>query len=345
MCDKCGQEGNNCCNEKRISVAGKKGDSGPRGPQGARGEKGDTGGEGIWGIADSSGHYTYYATYPLARAASVYGQCIELFADVSTTGSSYIFKDGVNIDLHGHTIDFTGSSDIAFIDNGVKCVMVVSGQGVISKSQTEDSIYTILITNVESEIGMFSKVINSGGGSGGGIACAGTIYGAYIYAGQGVSTGEQSVVYNCTINAFGNNVSALDINGKAINCIINYTGQFGHAVTGNSRTDSIRISRCDIQSSLSPGILITSQCKIIENLISCTWDNAGGHGVDAAANNIISGNTIIVKNAGAYAIHSAVTPQVFFSGNVVKGTSNLASAGIVQGQTNVPDSVGNIILN
>jgi len=66
---------------------------------------GDTGANsGVFGIADSSGVYTYYATFTLAMAVAVPGQTVEMFADVLETGSvSVVMKTGVNINGNGHT--------------------------------------------------------------------------------------------------------------------------------------------------------------------------------------------------------------------------------------------------
>jgi hypothetical protein len=59
---------------------------------------------GVFGISDSSGVYTYYATLTLAMAAAVAGQTIEMFADVVETGAvTVVLKNGVNINFNGHT--------------------------------------------------------------------------------------------------------------------------------------------------------------------------------------------------------------------------------------------------
>lgn len=59
---------------------------------------------GIVGIANSSGVYTYYTTLSLAMTAAVSGQTIELFSDITETGSVTItLKNGVNINGNGHT--------------------------------------------------------------------------------------------------------------------------------------------------------------------------------------------------------------------------------------------------
>jgi len=68
------------------------------------------GGSGVFGISNSSGVYTYYATLTLAMAAATSGQTIEMFADVIETGAVTItLKNGVNINGNGHTYTLNNS--------------------------------------------------------------------------------------------------------------------------------------------------------------------------------------------------------------------------------------------
>jgi hypothetical protein len=65
---------------------------------------------GIFGISDSAGVYTYYATFTLAMTAATSGQTIEMFADVIETGAVTItLKDKVNINGNGHTYTLNNS--------------------------------------------------------------------------------------------------------------------------------------------------------------------------------------------------------------------------------------------
>jgi hypothetical protein len=67
---------------------------------------------GPFGIANSSGVYTYYATMTLAMTAASAGQTVEVFADVTETGNvEIVLKNGVNINGNGHTytLDNTGT--------------------------------------------------------------------------------------------------------------------------------------------------------------------------------------------------------------------------------------------
>ena len=65
---------------------------------------------GIFGISDSAGVYTYYATLTLAMAAATSGQTIEMFANVTETGAVTItLKNGVNINGNGYTYTLNNS--------------------------------------------------------------------------------------------------------------------------------------------------------------------------------------------------------------------------------------------
>ena len=65
---------------------------------------------GIFGISDSAGVYTYYATLTLAMAAATSGQTIEMFANVVETGAVTItLKNGVNINGNGYTYTLNNS--------------------------------------------------------------------------------------------------------------------------------------------------------------------------------------------------------------------------------------------
>ena len=65
---------------------------------------------GIFGITNSSGVYTYYATLTLAMAAATAGQTIEMFANVTETGAVTItLKNGVNINGNGYTYTLNNS--------------------------------------------------------------------------------------------------------------------------------------------------------------------------------------------------------------------------------------------
>jgi hypothetical protein len=65
---------------------------------------------GVFGISNSSGVYTFYATLTLAMAGAVAGNVIEMFADYTETGAVTItFIPGVILQGNGHTYKHTSA--------------------------------------------------------------------------------------------------------------------------------------------------------------------------------------------------------------------------------------------
>ncbi len=101
---------------------------------------------GIYGIANSSGIYTYYTTLTLAMAAASSGQTIEMFADITESGAVTIqWKDGVKLDGHNHTYTYTNNSipfddsntaPTAWISNWLLNVTVYTGYAFDSQGAT-----------------------------------------------------------------------------------------------------------------------------------------------------------------------------------------------------------------
>ena len=70
---------------------------------------------GRFGITNSNGAYTYYATLSSAMTAAVSGQTIEMFTDVTEAGVVPIaLKQGVDINGNGHTYTYTNNSGAMF---------------------------------------------------------------------------------------------------------------------------------------------------------------------------------------------------------------------------------------
>ena len=107
---------------------------------------------GVFGIADTSGVYTFYATLTLAMAAATSGQTIEMFADVTETGAVTItLKNGVNINGNGHTYTYTNTANNCFIDNSVAVDCQILNLKIVRQAATSTgSIF--LITSGSSRI-------------------------------------------------------------------------------------------------------------------------------------------------------------------------------------------------
>jgi hypothetical protein len=74
---------------------------------------------GPFGIANTSGSYTYYTTFSSSMAAATSGQTVEMFADVTeTTNISIALKNGVNINGNGHTYTLNQAGTANCIQDG-----------------------------------------------------------------------------------------------------------------------------------------------------------------------------------------------------------------------------------
>ena len=88
---------------------------------------------GRFGIANSSGAYTYYTTLQSAINVAVAGQTVEVFSDFTeTTNTSVILKNGVNIQGNGHTYTLTNNGNASgLIDNLVSVSCKINNLHVI----------------------------------------------------------------------------------------------------------------------------------------------------------------------------------------------------------------------
>jgi hypothetical protein len=385
---------------------------------------------GIWGIANSSGIYTYYSTWALARAAASYGQCIELFADITENSLSYTLKDGVNINGNGHTIS-SNTSAATLTDGGtaVYCDIsnitikktgsggrnasitsvnsIITGNCILQKylsdmSNASLTLYgqlsgwTIVGAN-ESPVEMFSTAIltnvyisstNSSCLAIGVDNFTGEINNCVIKSsGRGIygnnTTSFGGSINNCTILASRAGVvwPGIDINNCSItsssqialrlynNCIANncsvlatntaqsvsgtLTNHFNNCTivcesssTGTAGSADTNYTNCKISSKISAVLIGGGGGKIINCHLINYWDNALGYVInEPTANTYIIDCILEVTNSGTTAIQSTSTPTLYLKGNSVKGTTNFKSAGIINGQTNVTDAQGNVILN
>jgi len=159
-----------------------------------------TGSSGVFGIADTSGVYTYYATFALARAAATSGQTIELFADViETTNISAILKDGVNINGNGHTYTLSQAGIASsFSDNGVAVVCDISNIIIRRAAGTASVVNTLCLSLTAA-----SKI-----------------------------TGNALCISSCS-TAIGVNNASAELNGLVGICITNFYGIYSTGILKN----------------------------------------------------------------------------------------------------------------
>lgn len=278
---------------------------------------------GIWGIPNSSGIYTYYATYALARSAASSGQTIELFADVTESGNvQNNLKDGVNINFNGHTytLDNSGTAN-SFSDNNVAVNCKLSNGRIIRKSGTIsetdsctlyiDNTSTILeCTGMKFETTFGFACVSEGAVFGGeytgilGFYCrAGSVYNivgngttsrgirnlAKCVNSIGISTGSDGIYSSGTlIGCHGTSSANYGIyfeGGLALNCQGVSSAGFGAAVI----SDMI-LQGCQFYSSASYGLY--AQALIYAD--NCSGYSTASHGM------FVFNATSVLKNCSAY---------------------------------------------
>ena len=131
---------------------------------------------GKFGVADSTGAYTYYTTLQAAITAATAGQVVEMFTDYTeSTVTAITLKDGVNINGNGHTYSYTAATGNCFIDNGVAVISRVQNLNVIRTNHTSGNIFTITSgTSIIDFTGTYLQC-TSASSSDGVILCGGTI--------------------------------------------------------------------------------------------------------------------------------------------------------------------------
>jgi len=85
------------------------------------------GASGVFGIANAAGVYTYYSSLAAAIAAATVGQTIQLFTDYTETSSVSVFmKNGVDINLNGHTYEYaTADINDTLSDGGIPATVTI----------------------------------------------------------------------------------------------------------------------------------------------------------------------------------------------------------------------------
>jgi hypothetical protein len=237
---------------------------------------------GVFGISDSSGVYTYYATLTLAMAAATSGQTIEMFADVTETGNvSISLKDNVNINGNGHTYTVTNTSASLIIFNntlGSRTIvnLTVFGNGVDSsctgfRTSTGNTTCSGFLIKMTSGTGCATF----GGGIIDGITCrvTGTSVGIFLNGGYILNSRSYSVsgrAINCSVG----NGNLYNCHGESTNSVGIYGGYMRKCVGISSADSGICLQGgggaidCIGISSSSYGILITGSSGLHSNLVA-----------------------------------------------------------------------------
>lgn len=215
-----------------------------------------SGGGGIFGIADATGVYTYYANLSAAIAAATVGQTIQLFTDYTETASVSVFmKNGVNINLNGHTYEYaTADINDTLSDGGIPArVTIFNGTikrtgssapttttGVCLKLSNNSTDVTLHGVTVIAEDGSNCCIIQGGKLSGGNFRQIGPLGGGTVAF---LANGTGAIVDNIHVHS-DSTYARLDL-GKISNSYFRSDGSRAiyvnsgeaHNITGYSTAD------------------------------------------------------------------------------------------------------------
>jgi len=247
-------------------------------------EYGGSSSVGPFGIANSSGVYTYYATMTLAMAAATSGQTIEVFADYTeNTGISITLKNGVNINGNAHTYTFnpTGSGQFAFI----------TGSGLSLTCNINN--YTI-VTSSSAGSGCLYLGINTSGV----LSLTGSIFkttgaGATLCMSTGANANFEVIDFVGFATGSGNCITwGSSPTGRLRNAYCSATG--GNAYNGNVRVDnSICVSTGNIALYNSGGTVSDS-----------IGVSAGSYGIQSIGGVLNNCKGYSSSNVGIYILYS-----------------------------------------
>jgi hypothetical protein len=247
---------------------------------------------GVCGIADASGVYTYYATLTLAIAAASSGTTIEVFTDITETGAvSIALKDGVNINLNGHTYTASNSgTNNSFGDNNVALTCSIFN-GIIKRSGATSNMFNALglyIDNVASKI---------------------TLHGVDVVSTFGYATLTEGILVG------GNHLSTGASGAYGLNC---RSGSRAYRCYGYSKFSvGIYVDTGDLYDSTGHsdgGIAIATNSSA--KLFNCTGRSSAGEGIN------IGGTGGFMQNCNGY---STSTYGIICSGYAT-GCSGFSSA-------------------
>jgi hypothetical protein len=247
---------------------------------------------GIWGIADSSGVYTYYATIDLALTAATSGQCVELFADITVaTEAVIVLKNGVNINGNGHTLTLTGTTTDGISDNNVTVIADISNITITKIATGKNALHQGASTSIFTGNARISNTVNNGvglsmRGKASGFFCSGSfpvnILGPVAYGqnftvtgctfGYGISIDQDgSICMNSSILSTATSLPALFVRGRAEGISVLANGNVGCDVNNggilvNSAVKSLTSNACNLASS-----------GVVSN---CYFESSAGYGLN-----------------------------------------------------------------
>jgi hypothetical protein len=231
------------------------------------------GAAGIFGISNSLGVYTYYATLTLAMAAATSGQVIEMFADVTETGAVTVtLKNGVNINGNGHTytLSNTGISN-ALIDNAVAVTCEIYNIKIVRTLGTTPSNTNNLCLSITAT----TSVINCDG--------------VFFRNTNGTCILNQGNLWGASATATNSSQGVIFSTGNVYNSYFESTNSYGLTVYSGTATNCTGIAGTS-----GDGI---SNSFAIANIYNCLGKSASGYGINIGSSKCF--NSIGISTSGS----------------------------------------------
>jgi hypothetical protein len=286
---------------------------------------------GRFGIADSTGAYTFYTTLTLAMTAASAGQTIEFFTDYTETGNVTItLKDGVHINGNAHTYTHShaagNSNTFQNISGAISCV--ISNLRVIRSGRANGTTgdYVLNATVNDSQFffdgvymeSTYGNAVNLGGTTWQYKPHSGNLYAkAYLTAisTQGSIDGfiGQSTTSGSGIGASGgfiNRCTGISISGAGI-ASVNAANSYGYTQSG------IALSVGNFYNCY--GVSTTHRAADGSIYSNCTLESTSGNG----ATNGTYRNCTIISSSGWGAYHYLNN----FDNCHIRSATNIASGG------------------
>jgi hypothetical protein len=283
---------------------------------------------GIFGIANSSGQYTYYATLTLAIAGAVSGDTIEQFGNVTeTTNVSITWKNGVNFNGNGYTYTnsyASGDCDIIKTTTGTN-TFTLSNWRLIRSGRANGTAtdYVINIGGTQAFIRFNNVYAESTYGNSVKLLCsnAGSTYFGSLY-GKGYLTGI--LVQDATS---GNLQGESTTNGKGIHLVGgNSLGYYlqGESVSGEGIYNQGYIRFCTGESTSGSGIYGSgsNNCGISTSgagLTEGTQYNSTGISTSGTGGASLQGSNNVLISSSSYGWYN-------FFGNYLMSNSYIESS-------------------
>lgn len=282
---------------------------------------------GAFGIANSSGSYTYYTTFSASIAAATSGQTVEMFADVTeTTNIAIALKNGVNINGNGYTYTLNQAGTANCIqDGGVAVNCVISNITIRRLGGTPSSTNTLcMYITGASRIKAYSTTLLGGATN---MRCltinnaSAEVFGIYAEGYNPVATITNGTIYNSEFRSINGGGMTVEANGTAIKCVA-----YGYGADG--LTSAGKIIDCVGYGALNNGISVSA--GLVQN---CIGYGGGGAGI------YLNGSTIVAINSTGYSVAGAGLFTSSPTSIDLKGYSS-AGAGISMINGSLFDSIG-----